>query len=239
MTVSTGERSTAPPPSRTLRLRLGPIAVLVAAVCLLPVVAVMVAALTGSFDTWRHLAATVLPGYALNTLLLCVSVAAGAAALGTAAAWLVTMTRFPGVRVLEVLLALPLACPAYVLAYAYTGFLSHSGPVQSGLRDVMGWGPADYWFPDVRSLPGAAVMLILVLYPYVYLLARAGFLQQSASTFIAARALGRGLWYAFWTVSLPMARPAIAGGALLAVMETLADFGTVAHFGVQTPATGI
>jgi len=103
----------------------------------------------------------------------------------------------------------------------------------------MGWGPADYWFPDVRSLPGAAVMLILVLYPYVYLLARAGFLQQSASTFIAARALGRGLWYAFWTVSLPMARPAIAGGALLAVMETLADFGTVAHFGVQTLATGI
>jgi iron(III) transport system permease protein len=201
--------------------------------------AVLVAALTGSFDTWRHLAATVLPGYALNTLLLCVSVSAGAAALGTAAAWLVTMTRFPGVRVLEVLLALPLAFPAYVLAYAYTSFLSHSGPVQSSLRDIMGWGPADYWFPDVRSLPGAAVMLILVLYPYVYLLARASFLQQSASTFMAARALGRGPWYAFWTVSLPMARPAIAGGALLAVMETLADFGTVAHFGVQTLATGI
>jgi len=208
-------------------------------ICLLPVVAVAVAALTGTFDTWRHLAATVLPGYALNTLLLCVSVSLGAAALGTVAAWLVTMTRFPGVRVLEVLLALPLAFPAYVLAYAYTSLLSHSGPVQSGLRDLMGWGPADYWFPDVRSLTGAAVMLILVLYPYVYLLARASFLQQSASAFIAARALGRGPWYAFWTVSLPMARPAIAGGALLAVMETLADFGTVAHFGVQTLATGI
>ncbi|WP_050519524.1 ABC transporter permease [Pseudorhodobacter antarcticus] len=239
MTVSPAEKPTIPIPGRVMRLGLGPIAVLVAAICLLPVVAVLVAALTGSFDTWRHLMATVLPGYALNTLLLCASVAVGAAALGTAAAWLVTMTRFPGVRIFEVLLALPLAFPAYVLAYAYTSFLSHSGPVQSGLRGMMGWGPAGYWFPDVRSLPGAAIMLILVLYPYVYLLARASFLQQSASAFLAARALGRGPWYAFWAVSLPMARPAIAGGVLLAVMETLADFGTVAHFGVQTLATGI
>ena len=120
-----------------------------------------------------------------------------------------------------------------------TDVLDHPGIVQSTLRDLTGWGPRDYWFPEVRSLPGAAAMLTLVLYPYVYLLARAAFLQQSATAFLAARALGQSAWGAFWRVSLPMARPAIAGGALLAVMETIADFGTVSYFGVQTFATGI
>jgi iron(III) transport system permease protein len=214
-------------------------ALVLAGLCLLPVAAVALAAATGSFETWRHLAATVLPGFAANTALLALLVALGTAAVGTGAAWLVTMTRFPGVRLFEIALALPLAFPAYVLAYAYTSFLDHPGPVQTLLRDLTGWGPRDYWFPEVRSLPGAAVMLILVLYPYVYLLARAAFLQQSATAYLAARALGRGPWETFLRVSLPMARPAIAGGVLLAVMETIADFGTVAHFGVQTFATGI
>jgi iron(III) transport system permease protein len=126
-----------------------------------------------------------------------------------------------------------------VLAYAYTHVLDHPGIAQSGLRDVTGWGPRGYWFPEIRSLGGAAAMLTLVLYPYVYLLARAAFLQQSGSTFLAARALGASAWGAFFKVSLPLARPAIAGGVLLAVMETIADFGTVAYFGVQTFATGI
>ncbi len=211
----------------------------IAALCLLPIVAVIVAAVTGTFETWVHLAETVLPRYALNTALLSVLVAAGTAVIGTGAAWLVTMTRFPGVRVLEVALALPLAFPAYVLAYAYTDFLDHPGPVQTLLRDLTGWAPRDYWFPEIRSLPGAAIMLILVLYPYVYLLARAAFLQQSATGYLAARVLGRGPWETFFRISLPTARPAIAGGVLLAVMETIADFGTVAHFGVQTFATGI
>ena len=149
------------------------------------------------------------------------------------------MTRFPGVRFCEVALALPFAFPAYVLAHAYTDFLDHPGVVQSTLREVMGWGPRDYWFPEVRSLGGAAIMLTLVLYPYVYLLARAAFLQQSATANLAARTLGAGPWTAFWRASLPLARPAIAGGVLLAVMETIADFGTVSYFGVQTFATGI
>jgi iron(III) transport system permease protein len=127
------------------------------------------------------------------------------------------------VRIFEIALALPLAFPAYVLAYAYTHFLDHPGAVQTLLRDVTGWGPRDYWFPEIRSLPGAAAMLTFVLYPYVYLLARAAFLQQSATAFLAARALGRSAWGAFWSVSLPMARPAIAGGVLLAIMETIAD----------------
>ncbi len=214
-------------------------AYLVAAACVLPMFAVVLAAVTGGTDTVSHLLATVLPGYAWTTLVLVVLVAAGTFALGVGAAWLVTMTRFPGVRIFEIALVLPLAFPAYVLAYAYTFILDHPGIVQSTLRDVTGWGPRDYWFPEIRSTGGAAVMLILVLYPYVYLLARAAFLQQSSAAFLAARALGNGPWAAFWRVSLPMARPAIAGGVLLAVMETIADFGTVAYFGVQTFATGI
>ncbi len=218
---------------------LGMLALLLAGLCLVPIAAVAIAALSGSFETWSMLAATSLPRYVGNTLLLCALVATGTAAVGTGAAWLVTMTRFPGVRLFEIALALPLAFPAYVLAYAYTDVLDHPGIVQTTLRHLTGWGPRDYWFPEVRSLPGAALMLILVLYPYVYLLARAAFLQQSATAYLAARALGRGPWETFFRISLPMARPAIAGGVLLAVMETVADFGTVAHFGVQTFATGI
>ncbi|MBI6630936.1 ABC transporter permease [Pontibaca salina] len=212
---------------------------LVAGVCLLPMLAVALAALTGGTDTIQHLMETVLPRYTMTTLSLVALVATGTFAVGVGAAWLVTMTRFPGVRIFEIALVLPLAFPAYVLAYAYTYVLDHPGIVQSTLRDVTGWGPRDYWFPEIRSVGGAAVMLVLVLYPYVYLLARAAFMQQSASAFLAARALGTSAWSAFFKVSLPMARPAIAGGVLLTVMETIADFGTVAYFSVQTFATGI
>ena len=219
--------------------RLGAVAITVAAICLLPMVAVLLAAVTGGTETVSHLLDTVLPRYAGATLKLVVSVGLGTLIIGVGTAWLVTMTRFPGVRWLEVALVLPLAFPAYVLAYAYTFVLDHPGIVQSTLRDVTGWGPRDYWFPEIRSEGGAAAMLILCLYPYVYLLARAAFLQQSGAAFIAARTLGRSHLGAFWAVSLPMARPAIAGGVLLAIMETIADYGTVAHFGVPTFATGI
>lgn len=221
-----------------LRLLAG-VAVGVAILCALPMFAVAVAALSGGTETVSHLIETVLWRYTTTTLWLVLMVSAGTFALGVGAAWLVTMTRFPGVRLFEIALVLPLAFPAYVLAYAYTHVLDHPGIVQTVLRDVTGWGPRDYWFPDVRSTGGAAAMLILVLYPYVYLLARAAFLQQSATTFLAARALGASAWSAFFKISLPLARPAIAGGVLLAVMETIADFGTVAYFGVQTFATGI
>ncbi|MCX7557940.1 iron ABC transporter permease [Sulfitobacter sp. F26204] len=215
------------------------VAVCAALICALPMVAVGAAAFGGGTETVRHLINTVLGEYTRTTLVLVFLVAVGTFSIGVGAAWLVTMTRFPGVRVLEIALVLPLAFPAYVLAYAYTNVLDHPGIVQTTLRDVMGWGPRDYWFPDIRSLGGAALMLTLVLYPYVYLLARAAFLQQSGTTFLAARALGTTAWAAFFKVSLPLARPAIAGGVLLAVMETIADFGTVAYFGVQTFATGI
>ncbi|CUH86822.1 Putative 2-aminoethylphosphonate transport system permease protein PhnV [Phaeobacter sp. CECT 5382] len=211
----------------------------VALACILPMVAVALAALTGGFETITHLTETVLPRYALTTAGLVALVSVGTFSIGVGAAWLVTMTRFPGVRFFEIALILPLAFPAYVLAYAYTFVLDHPGIVQSTLRDVTGWGPRDYWFPEIRSMGGASVMLVLVLYPYVYLLARAAFLQQSGGAFLAARALGKSAFAAFWRVSLPMARPAIASGVLLAVMETIADFGTVSYFGVQTFATGI
>jgi iron(III) transport system permease protein len=220
------------------RVLLG-LAWVVAAICVAPIAAAALAALAGDLDTWRGLFATVLPGYVWNTVLLVGLVAAGTAAIGTGAAWLVTMYRFPGSRLFEVLLVLPLAFPAYVLAYAYTDFLSHPGAVQTALRAVTGWGPRDYWFPNVRSLPGAAVMLTSVFYPYVYLLARTAFAQQSGAAYLAARTLGQGPWGAFLRVGLPMARPGIAAGVLLAVMETIADYGTVSYFNVRTFSTGI
>ncbi|EKE44900.1 hypothetical protein OCGS_0935 [Oceaniovalibus guishaninsula JLT2003] len=214
-------------------------AVLVAILCATPLLAVVLAAFLSDLTTFTHLLDTVLPRYLANTFLLVALVALGTFVIGVGSAWLVTMTDFRGRRIFEMALVLPLAFPAYVLAYAYTHILDHPGIVQSVLRDVTGWGPRDYWFPEIRSRGGAAAMLVLVLYPYVYLLARAAFGMQSAATFYAARALGCSAWRAFLTVSLPMARPAIVSGMLLAMMETIADFGTVAHFGVQTFATGI
>ncbi|SEK49693.1 ABC transporter permease [Roseovarius nanhaiticus] len=212
---------------------------LVAALCVAPIFAAALAALGGDLATWRDVLSSVLPRYTATTLALVVIVGGAAAVIGTSTAWLVTVYRFPGVRWLEVALALPLAFPAYVLAYAYTSLLDHPGPVQTLLRNITGWGPRDYWFPEIRSLGGAALMLTMVLYPYVYLLARASFRQQSSNAFLVARTLGRPPLAAFWAVALPMARPAIVGGTLLVVMETIADFGTVAFFNVQTFATGI
>jgi iron(III) transport system permease protein len=215
------------------------LALCVAAICVLPHLGVLLAALSGDGATVAMLWDTVLPRYAMTTVALVGIVGLGTFVIGTATAWLVVMCEFPGRRWLEIALVLPMAFPAYVLAYAYTDVLDHPGIVQSTLRSVMGWGPRDYWFPEIRSLGGAAAMLTLVLYPYVYLLARAAFASQSATPFHAARALGRSGFAAFMTVSLPMARPAIAAGVLLAAMETIADYGTVSFFAVQTFATGI
>ncbi|MDG4646845.1 iron ABC transporter permease [Roseibacterium sp. SDUM158017] len=218
---------------------LGIVAWIATALCLLPMIAVALAAAGSGPGVVTRLAETVLPRYAATTATLVVIVGIGTAVIGTSTAWLVSATRFPGRRILEIALALPLTYPAYVLAYAYTDLLDHPGWVQTTLRDLTGWGPRDYWFPEIRSLGGAAAMLTFVLYPYVYLLARAAFLRQSSTAYIAARTLGQGPWGAFFRVSVPIARPAIAGGVLLALMETLADYGTVAYFGVQTFATGI
>lgn len=213
--------------------------VLALVVCLFPLLAVVVAAATVPGEAILGLIDTVLPRFAFNTAGLVVVTCTLALLIGVSTAWLVTMTEFPGRRWLEVTLVLPFAFPAYVMAYAYTHILDHPGIVQSALRSWFGWGPRDYWFPEIRSFGGAAVMLALVLYPYVYLLSRAVFISQSNAQFIASRTLGHGPWRTFFKVSLPMSRAAVFGGVLLVAMETIADFGTVSFFGVQTFATGI
>lgn len=188
---------------------------------------------------WGHLAQTVLGEYLRNSALLCLGVGLGTLAVGTGTAWLVTMYRFPGQRLLNWALVLPLAMPAYVLAYAYTDFLQVTGPLQTLLRDVTGWGWRDYVFPNIRSLGGAIFVLTVVLYPYVYVLARAAFAEQSICALEVSRTLGCTPLAAFCRVGLPLARPAIATGIAFVMMETLADFGAVAYFELRTFTTGI
>jgi len=216
------------------------VVVAIAGLIAAPVLIVLAGVFTNASETWGHLAATVLPTYLLNSLLLMVSVGAGCWLIGVGTAWLVTMCRFPGRRWLEWALLLPLAAPAYLLAYVYTELLAFYGPVQTTLREWFGWESVqDYWFPNVRSLWGAGLMLTLTLYPYVYLLARTAFLSQAVCVLEASRSLGCGPWRSFGQVALPLARPAIVAGLSLALMETLNDFGTVQYFGVDTFTTGI
>ena len=205
----------------------------------LPVLTVFSFVFEPSSDIWRHLVDTVLADYLTNSLLLLLGVAAGTLSMGITTAWLTAMYDFPGRKAIEWALLLPLAMPAYIIAYTYTGLLDFAGPVQTYLRELFGWQYGDYWFPEIRSLFGAICMLSLVLYPYVYLLARSSFLEQSVVTMEAARTLGAGPWKRFFRVALPMARPAIITGVSLALMESLADYGTVSYFGVATFTTGI
>lgn len=215
-------------------------AVLIAAVVLAPMLSVVWIAFHPTENIWPHLASTVLPRYFGTTLYLMAGVGLLTAVTGTVTAWLVAMYRFPGVRWLDYALLFPLAIPAYVGAYALVDFLQYAGPVQGMLRAMMGWESArDYWFPEVRSEEMAILVLASVLYPYVYLLARAAFRESSGCAYEVARALGAGPWGLFLRVGLPLARPAIATGVALALMETVADFGTVTYFGVQTLTTGV
>ncbi len=211
----------------------------IAALIALPILTVAAFVFVPAGEVWRHLAETVLADYVINSVTLMLGVGIGTGVIGVATAWLVTMCRFPGRRWFEWGLLLPLAMPAYIIAYTYTGMFDFAGPVQSALRDWTGWGYGEYWFPEIRSLGGAMAMLTLVLYPYVYLLARAAFLEQSVHALDAARMLGCGPWRSFFLVALPAARPAVIAGATLAQMETLADYGTVQYFGVSTFTTGI
>lgn len=196
----------------------------------LPLLVVLGSWLAGPSSNWGHLAATVLNDYVINSLVLCLITGTGALVIGTGAAWLVAGYRFPGHRVVEWALLLPLACPAYLIAYTWTGLLAVESPLQQ-------WAP--FPLPDIRHREGAALMLMLVLYPYVYLLARQAFLTQSATALDVARTLGAGPVARFFRVALPLARPAIVAGLALVLMETLADYGTVKYFGVPTLSTGI
>lgn len=215
------------------------LACLLAAVIAAPVLAVAVNALGARSEIWDHLVETVLGDYIANSLLIMLGVTVGCLIVGVPAAWLTTLCRFPGRKLFSWAMLLPMAFPAYVIAYAYTGLLDYAGPVQTSLRNLIGDPQGLKWLPEIRSLPGAIVMLVLVLYPYVYLLARAAFLEQSACVVEVSRTLGCSPSRAFVRVALPLARPAIVAGVALALMEALNDFGTVQYFGVNTLATGI
>lgn len=213
---------------------------LIAVIVSLPLVTVFYLALFPEENAWTHLASTVLPNYLKNTFILMLGVGLATLCLGTGAAWFVTNYQFPGKRIFSWALLLPFAMPAYVIAYVYTDYLEYAGPLQVALRDVFGWQSAhDYWFPEIRSMGGAITMMSLTLYPYVYMLARAAFLEQSISLYYAARSLGSSPTSFFFRVSLPVARPAIAVGLSLVLMETLNDFGTVDYFAIPTLTAGL
>lgn len=205
----------------------------------MPVLVVAASLLQPFSSVWQHLIDTVLVDYISNSLLLMLGVGCGTFILGVSSAWITAMCDFPGRRFFSWALLLPMAMPAYIIAYTYTGLLDYSGPVQALLRDSYGWGYGDYWFPDIRSLGGAIGMFSLVLYPYVYLLVRTALIEQSTAVLEASRSLGRTPWQTFIHVALPVSRPAIAAGISLALMETLADYGTVDYFGISTFTTGI
>lgn len=211
----------------------------IASLIAMPVIVVASYGFQPTGEVWRHLANTVLADYVANSLILMAVVAIGTLLLGVSTAWLTTMCRFPGRRIFEWALLLPMAMPAYIIAYTYTGMFDVAGPIQSGLREWLNLRYGEYWFPDIRSLWGAGVMLSLTLYPYVYLLARAAFLEQSVCVLEVSRSLGNGPWRTFFRVALPLARPAVVAGLSLALMETLADYGTVQYFGIATFTTGI
>ncbi len=215
-------------------------AFLTTAIVALPVLSVLVLAFFPDENIWPHLFSTTLPRYVETTLWLMIGVSVITLSTGLSTAWAVTMCEFPGRRFFEWALLLPFAVPAYVIAYVYTDLLQYTGPIQTILREWFGWQSAsDYWFPEIRSLGGAIIMLGLVLYPYVYLLARAAFLDQSPSLFSVSRSLGHSALSTFFRVVLPIARPAIAVGLSLVLMETLNDFGTVDYFAVQTLTAGL
>ncbi len=215
-------------------------ALAVAALITLPVISVGWLALNPARNIWPHLAQTVLPHMLQTTVLLMAGVGVCVSVIGVGTAWLVSLCRFPGRRVFEWALLAPFAMPAYLTAYTYVDFLEFAGPVQSLLRELSSWRrPQEYWFPEIRSLGGAIVVMSLVLYPYVYLTARTAFLQQSVSALEVSRTLGKGPWGVFFRVALPLARPAIVVGVILALMEVIGDFGTVDYFAVRTLTAGI
>jgi iron(III) transport system permease protein len=205
-----------------------------------PIIALAIVALSGTSENFEYIQQTVLSDYVLNTLYLVVMVAILVSIIGIPLAWLLASCEFVGKRFFNWALILPLAMPGYLIAYTYTDMFDYAGVVQRSLREVFGWtSPNDYWFFEVRSLTGAAIMLALVLFHYVLLLAKANFKNQPASYTFAARSIGHSPLSSFFKVSLPMAKNAILGAVLLVMMETMADFATVHYFAVSTLTTAV
>jgi iron(III) transport system permease protein len=213
---------------------------LIAVLVTLPILTIVLLSFASSENIWPHLLGTVLPGYVWRTLGLMVGVGFLTFIIGTATAWLVSLHDFPLRRILQWACLMPLAMPTYIVSYTYVDFLNYAGPLQTWLRGAMGWArPDDYMFPEIRSLPGAVLVLALVLYPYVYMTAQASFMRQPMSQLDVARTLGKTAWGAFLAVALPQARPAIVVGVSLALMECLNDIAAVGFFGVNTLTLGI
>jgi iron(III) transport system permease protein len=201
---------------------------------LMPLVILLSGILAPDLALWQRIWRTFLPDVLWNTLRLIVGVAVGTFVIGTFFAWLVSTYQFPGRRWFEHLLLLPLAVPGFILGFVYVSVFEYAGPVQSALRGWFGWSRGDYWFPNVASPLGLIIVLTLVLYPYVYILARAALREQGRSALEASQVMGFGRWRTFLRVSLPMARPHVAAGVLLVIMETMTDYGTVSYFGYPT-----
>jgi iron(III) transport system permease protein len=216
-----------------------PAIILLAVSFSLPIFTILSFIIHPSSEVWQHLIDTVLSEYLINSALLMLGVGAGTLIIGVGCAWLTSVCMFPGKKFFAWALLLPLAFPGYIIAYTYTGMLDYAGPIQTWIRAVTGWGLHEYFFPEIRSLGGAITMFSLVLYPYVYLLSRAAFLEQSVCVLEVSRTLGCSVWSSFYRVALPLARPAIVAGLSLALMETLADYGTVSYFGLGVFTTGI
>ncbi len=216
------------------------IACSIGAVILIPILAVISLSFFPKENIWPHLISTTLPRYLFNSLSLMLATSVLAGCMGVLAAWFVAMKEFPGRKFFEWALLLPLSIPTYIAAYALVDFWEFAGPAQTALRDLFGWtSTKDYWFPEVRSRGAAIIVFAFALYPYVYLLARAAFREQSSCALETSRALGCGPWESFWKVGLPLARPAVVVGVSIVMMETLNDFGAVEFFAVQTLTTGI
>ncbi len=205
----------------------------------LPILAIFFTAVGETDDLFAHLMSTVLPTYTYNTIVLVLGTMALALVFGIPSAWVMAMCRLPSERILQWALVLPLAMPGYIVGYIFTDWFDFAGPIQLLLRDLTGWGPGEYWFPDIRTLTGAMFVLSLVLYPYVYLLARAAFMEQNVSLLQSARLLKCSPWESFRRISMPLARPSIAVGLSLVAMETVGDFGTVSYFAVNTLTTAV
>jgi iron(III) transport system permease protein len=216
-----------------------PAIILLAVLFSLPIFTILSFILHPSSEIWQHLVDTVLSEYLVNSALLMLGVGAVTLVIGVGCAWLTSVCVFPGKKFFAWALLLPLAFPGYIIAYTYTGMFDFAGPVQTWIRAVTGWGPGEYFFPEIRSIGGAVTMFSLVLYPYIYLLSRAAFLEQSVCVLEVSRTLGCSVWSSFYRVALPLARPAIVAGLSLVLMETLADYGTVSYFGLGVFTTGI
>ena len=211
--------------------------IIVSTILLWPIVSLIVLSFGDSQGLWIHLFENVIFKYVTTTLTLMVGVLVLALIFGVSTAWIITRYNFPFKKYIDLMLILPAACPAYLVAYAYTDFFEYAGPLQVGLRTLMGWTNAsEYYFPEIRSIGGAIFVLGSVLYPYIFLLARTAFLQTPNSLLEVSSIYGRSK---FWNVSLPIARPAIVAGSALVCMEVVSDFGTVEYFSLETLTLGI